>query len=61
MEGYHQSVDNNTSYFKVAVTNVNDFNALLHRAKKEAKQLDDTITELENFYLKVEFSVNKDS
>lgn len=61
MEGYHQSVDNNTSHFKVAVTNVNDFNALLHRAKKEAKQLDDTITELENFYLKVEFSVNQDS
>lgn len=60
MEGYHQSVDNNTSHFKVAVTNVNDFNALLHRAKKEAKQLDDTITELENFYLKVEFSVNQD-
>lgn len=61
MEGYHQSVDNNTSHFNVAVTNVNDFNALLHRAKKEAKQLDDTITELENFYLKVEFSVNQDS
>lgn len=61
MEGYHQSVDNNTSHFKVAVTNVNDFNALLHRAKKEVKQLDDTITELENFYLKVEFSVNQDS
>ncbi|WP_373780162.1 hypothetical protein [Jeotgalibaca porci] len=61
MEGYHQSVDNNTSHFKVAVTNINDFNELLHRAKKEAKQLDDTITELENFYLKVEFSVNQDS
>jgi len=58
MEGYHQSIDKNTSHFRVAVTNIHEFNELLHRAKKEAQQLNDTITELERFHLKVEMSVN---
>ena len=44
MEGYHQSIDNNTSHFQVAVTNINEFNELLHRAKKEAQQLNNTNT-----------------
>ena len=60
MEGYHQSIDNTTSHFQVAVTNIHEFNELLHRAKKEAQQLNNTITELERFHLKVEFSVNQD-
>lgn len=61
MEGYHQSIDNNTSHFRVAVTNINDFNELLCRAKKEAQQLNNTITELERFYLNVEMTINNNS
>lgn len=61
MEGYHQSIDKNTSHFRVAVTNIHEFNELLHRAKKEAQELNNTITELESFHLKVEMSVNEES
>lgn len=58
MEGYHQSIDNNTSHFRVAVTNIKDFNDLLHRTKKEAQQLNETINELERFNLNIEMTVN---
>ncbi|WP_434352202.1 hypothetical protein [Trichococcus flocculiformis] len=61
MEGYHQSIDNNTSHFRVAVTNINDFNELIHRAKKEAQQLNNTINELDRFYLNVELTLNNNA
>ncbi|MTN44757.1 hypothetical protein GMB51_11795 [Turicibacter sanguinis] len=43
----------------ISVTNMEEFNLLLERAKKEARQLNKTISELELFELKIEFSTDK--
>lgn len=41
---------------KIAVTNVPEFNELLERARKEARQLQNTVDELSNFVLTVTVS-----
>lgn len=47
------------SCLKISVTNLEEFNSLLQRVKKEALQLNTTIRELESFELNIEFSDGK--
>lgn len=43
----------------ISVTNMEEFNLLLERAKKEAQQLNNTIDELSSFELKLNFYEEK--
>lgn len=47
------------SYLNISVTNIEEFNSILQRAKKEALQLNTTIRELESFEINIKFSDGK--
>lgn len=47
------------SCLNISVTNIEEFNSILQRAKKEALQLNTTIRELESFEINIKFSDGK--
>lgn len=48
-----------TIYFHA--TNIEKYNKLIERAKKEAQQLSDTVAELENFKFQFKFSTEENT
>jgi len=61
MEGYYIEKDKGkgrrvpTGCLRISVKNLNEFNDLIYKAKKDADQLIKTIDQLESFKLEIDF------
>lgn len=53
MEAYYRSKDKENGVLSIAITNIDDFAALIKQAKEEADQLQRTINQLTNFNLDI--------
>lgn len=57
MNGYYNTGQiGENGHLSIEVTNIGEFKRLILQAKREADQLQDTINQLENFHLDIEFS-----
>lgn len=57
MEGYFDTKNDGNGKLNISITNMPEFRKLLSQAEKEARQLNNTISELRNFELSIEFDV----